>query len=323
MIDNKKIYDIIIIGAGPAGIATAYEAELFGLKDILILEKTENHSSTIKNFYEDGKPIDRDWGGFEVELLGNIDFKFLKEHKIDLFDGILNRSEIIEVCYNSDVYMIDKKDDCFSVESTSGTFSSKNVLISIGRMAKPKKPDYKLPRKLAKKINFDLSKVSSDEKILVVGGGDSASEYATSLCKNNDVTISYRRDKFTRPNPINQKKLQDTCDTGALKYKLGVDINEIVNDDGLVKIIYSDDSFDTYDRLIFALGGTTPIDFIKNSGIEVDELDQPIFDENNETAIKGLFVAGDIVFENGGSISMAFNQGYKIANFIKSDNKAI
>ena len=69
MID--EIFDMIILGAGPAGIATAYEAEILGLKKILILEKTASHSSTIKNFYKEGKPIDRDWGGHVVELLGN------------------------------------------------------------------------------------------------------------------------------------------------------------------------------------------------------------------------------------------------------------
>lgn len=314
MID--EIYDIVILGAGPAGIATAYEAEILGLKKILILEKAVSHSSTIKNFYEDGKPIDRDWGGHVVELLGNIDFQYIKEKKIDIFDSILSKSEIIKTMFNSEVYLVEKKDEIFSIEATSGKYFARNVVIAIGRMAKPKKPDYKLPRKLAKKINFDLSSVSSGEKIVVVGGGDSASEYACSLSQNNDVTITYRKEKFTRPNPLNLKKLQDCFDDGVLKYKLGVDIKEIIDENGLIKILYSDDSSDIYERMIFALGGTTPIDFILKCGITVDEFSQPIYNENNETVIKGLFVTGDIVFKNGGSISLAFNQGYKIAKFI-------
>jgi len=314
----EEIYDIVILGAGPAGIATAYEAEILGLKKILILEKTASHSSTIKNFYKEGKPIDRDWGGHVVELLGNIDFQYVKEKKIDIFDSILSKSEIIKTMFNSEVYLVEKKDEIFSIEATSGKYFARNVVIAIGRMAEPQKPDYKLPRKLAKKINFDLSSVSSGEKIVVVGGGDSASEYACSLSQNNDVTITYRKEKFTRPNPLNQKKLQDCFDDGVLKYKLGVDIKEIIDENGLIKILYSDDSSDIYERMIFALGGTTPIDFILKCGITIDEFFQPIYNENNETVIKGLFVTGDIVFKNGGSISLSFNQGYKIAKIIST-----
>lgn len=314
MID--EIYDMVILGAGPAGIATAYEAEILGLKKILILEKAASHSSTIKNFYKEGKPIDRDWGGHVVELLGNIDFQYIKENKIDIFDLILSESKTIKTIFNSETYLVEKNNEIFSIESTTGKYYSKNVVIAIGRMSKPKKPDYKLPRKLAKKINFDLSSVLPGEKILVVGGGDSASEYACSLCQNNNVTITYRREKFTRPNPLNKKKLQDMFDNGTLKYKLGVDIKEIIDENNLIKILYSDDSSDIYERMIFALGGTTPIDFIVKCGISLDEFSQPIYNENNETVIEGLFVTGDILFKNGGSISLAFNQGYKIAKFI-------
>ena len=61
-----------------------------------------------------------------------------------------------------------KKTKSLKIESKTGAYLAKNVVVAIGRMDKPKKPDYRLPRKLGKKINFDLSKTSSDEKILVM-----------------------------------------------------------------------------------------------------------------------------------------------------------
>ena len=313
---SEDIYDLIVLGAGPAGIATAYEATLLGIEKILILEKTKHSVNTIRNFYEDGKPIDRDWAGIEVDLTGNLDFKFVKEESIALLDDIVTNTDKIEITYDSEAYMVQKEDELFKVESTSGTYFTRNVLLAIGRMDKPKKPDYKLPRKLAKKINFDLSKTSSDEKVLVVGGGDSAAEYACSLSKNNDVLLAYRGESFFRPNPFNLKRLKECCACDALKHRLECDVEEIIDDEGRVKVIFSDGHIDTFDRMIFALGGTTPVDFLANCGIEVDEKSQPIYDENFETHIKGLFVAGDILFQNGGSISVAYNQGYHIAKQI-------
>lgn len=310
---SSKIYDLLILGAGPAGIATAYEASLLGIEKILILEKTSNNANTIRNFYEDGKPIDRDWAGIEVDLLGNLEFKFVKEESIALFDKTLKDSKAIEVVYNSEVYHIEKEDAIFRIESKSGTYFSKKVVIAIGRMTKPKKPDYRLPRKLGKKINFDLSKTSSNEKILVVGGGDSATEYACSLSKNNNVVLAYRGKEFHRPNPLNIQRLKKCCDNSDLLARTECDIEEIIDDDGKVKVICSDGHTDTFDRMIFALGGTTPIDFLTNCGIEIDDKSQPIYDENFETNISGLFVGGDIIFQNGGSISSGYNQGYHIA----------
>ncbi|HHH37684.1 MAG TPA: cbb3-type cytochrome oxidase assembly protein CcoS, partial [Epsilonproteobacteria bacterium] len=50
-----KNYQLAIIGAGPAGIATAVESYMLGIRDIIVLEKDENHNATIRKFYKDRK----------------------------------------------------------------------------------------------------------------------------------------------------------------------------------------------------------------------------------------------------------------------------
>ena len=97
---------------------------------------------------------------------------------------------------------------------------------------------------------------------------------------------------------------------------MNTDIESLENENGKIKVTFTD-GFDVYyDRIIYAIGGTTPVDFLKNCGIEVDEELKPIFDEHQETTAKNVYVAGDIAFASGGSIAIALNHGYHIVNNI-------
>ncbi len=313
-----ELYDIIIVGGGPGGIGAAVEAKLLGIDRVLLLEKGENHSTTIRKFYKDRKRVDKDWQGRKVELLGNIKFTDgTKESTLDYFDNLLKEHRI-DAKFNCEVLEVKKENDIFKVFTAckDEPFFGKNVIVAIGKMGKPNKPSYKLPSSLKKVINFNLDKCSENEKILVVGGGDSAVEYAYDLGDKNDVTLNYRREKITRANPYNISLIQEAFKDGIVKPKLGVDIESVEDENGKVKVNFKDGKSEIYDRVIYAIGGTTPVDFLKKCSIKLDEKNKPIFDKNYETDIKGLFVSGDIAFDSGGSIAMALNQGYQIVKHI-------
>ncbi len=316
-----KIFDIAIVGAGPAGIATAIESYIFGLKDILLLEKADNHSATIRNFYKDNKRVDKDWMGQKVECEGNITFMDgTKETTLDLFDRLLDRHKI-EPHFNTEVERIDKENGIFHIHTTNNDlYKAKNVVIAIGKMGKPNKPSYKIPPSIRQFVNFNLDKCSKGEKILVVGGGNSAAEYAYFLADTNDVTLNYRREKFTRLNPQNLQIIEEYADAGKLRLKLGVDITSLESEHGKPKVNFTDGTSEVYDRIIYAIGGTTPTEFLKKCGIEVVDGKVEV-DENFQTKTPGLFAAGDIVTATGGSIAIALNHGYAIAKFIANSSK--
>ena len=314
MIDT--VYDLIIIGGGPGGIGAAVEAKELGLKKVLLIEKTENHSHTIRKFYKDKKRVDKDWKGQAVELEGNIEFvDGTKESTLDYFDKLLD-DKLIDSKFNCEVQKVTKIDDIFNVETSEGTFEAKNVIVAIGRMGKPNKPSYKIPVSLRSQVGYNLDKCGKGEKILVVGGGDSAVEYACDLSETNEVTLTYRRDTLSRPNPTNQEMIAKYAKEGKVSLKLGIDIESVENEHGQLRINYNDGTYELYDRVIFAIGGTTPKDFLKACGFTLDEKGEPIFDENYESEIKGLYVAGDIAFASGGSIAIALNHGYRIVKHI-------
>jgi len=316
------IYDIIIIGGGPGGIGSAIEAKVLGLDKILLLEKSDNHSDTIRKFYKDNKRVDKDWQGQIVEIEGNVPFSDgTKETTLDFFDKIIDNHEI-DSHFNCEVDKITKDEDrIFTIRSSRGEFRAKNIVIAIGRMGKPNKPSYKIPPSIRKRVNFNLDNCGSGEKILIVGGGDSATEYAVELGKNNSVTLNYRRDELTRPNPTNTKLVNEAFDSGLVKPKLGIDIDSLEAEHGLVKVNFKDGSSEVYDRVIYAIGGTTPVDFLKSASLELDSSGEPIIKDNLESSVDGIYIAGDIAFKSGGSIAIALNHGYRIVKDIISKKR--
>ena len=312
----EKVYDLIIIGGGPGGIGSAIEAKFLGLEKILLIEKTENHSDTIRKFYKDKKRVDKDWKGQTVELEGNIDFvDGTKESTLDYFDHLLE-DDLIDTCFSCEVVGVVKRDDIFTVTTNSDEFFSKNVIVAIGRMGKPNKPSYKIPASLRSKVGFNLDKCSTGEKVLVVGGGDSAVEYACDLSETNNVVLNYRKSELTRPNPTNQKMLKTYVENGNVFLKLGIDIESVTEEEGKISVNFVDGSSEFYDKAVYAIGGTTPKDFLKSCGVTLNKKDEAIFDENYESETKGLYIAGDIAFASGGSIAIALNHGYRIVNHI-------
>ena len=313
----SHVYSLAIIGAGPAGIATAVEGYLQGIRDIIILEKDQNHNSTIRKYYKDNKRVDKDWKGQKVELDGRIYFvDGTKETTLDFFDEIL-KNHSVELQTHVEVQNIEKQDGCFEVFMAGKSIKAKHVVVTIGRMGKPNKPSYKIPSGIRKRIAYTLDGCSEGEKILVVGGGDSAIEYAVDLSEKNEVSICYRRETFRRANPTNQKDIANAIMHKEVEPILGININALEDVDGKVKVIFSEVEAQIFDRVIYAIGGTTPSSFLASSGIK-EEDGKPVHDDNYETNIKGLFVAGDITQESGGSIALGLNHGYAIACFIQN-----
>ena len=317
---KDKIYDIVIIGGGPGGVGSAIEASAHNIGEILLIEKTENHSNTIRKFYKDNKRVDKDYKGQVTTLQGNVEFfDGTKETTLDYFNDLLD-TEKIDSIFNTEVEKIirNKQTDLLEIHTSKGIIQTKNTIIAIGKMGKPNKPDYKLPPSIKTQINFNLDKCSSNEKILIVGGGNSAAEYAYDLADlNNNITLVYRKAEFSRLNETNENILKKYAGEERLRLRMNTDIISLENEDGKVRVEFNDGYSVVYDRIIYAIGGTTPVDFLKSCGVEVNEDEEPIFDEHHETSAKDIYVAGDIAFKSGSSIAIALNHGYHIVNNIQ------
>ena len=158
---KDKIYDIVIIGGGPGGIASSIEASAHDLGEILLIEKSDNHSNTIRKFYKNNKRVDKDYKGLVTTLQGNVDFyDGTKETTLDYFDHLLDNDKI-DSKFNTEVEKIlrNPETNLLEVHTAFGSIQTRNTIVAIGNMGKPNKPDYKLPPSIKSQINFNLDRL--------------------------------------------------------------------------------------------------------------------------------------------------------------------
>lgn len=321
--ENGKVVEIAIIGAGPGGMACAIEAKLAGIENIVVIDKAPHHNDMIHKFYKKGKRVDKDWMGIKFEFTGNVTFEECsKEEYIQQMDDKLRAAGVLDTFeYNHEIMRVEKGEDgLFSIVYGQGnvsesieTIKAKNIILSVGRMGKPNKPKYPFPKEIKDRLNFNLSKVQDGERVMIVGGGDTAGEYAYGLVELEDmqdcvVTLNYRQAEIKRMNPTNTQMCTKYLDNGKILNKMGVDIESVEpSATGKIKVNFTDGTSEEYDRAVYALGGTTPKDLLVNSGVKTGEWDVPVFNpETMETNIEGLYTIGDVVTDQG-SIALAFN----------------
>ena len=199
----------------------------------------------------------------------------------------------------------------FLVETASATYRSKTCAIAIGILGRPQKPDWPVPSSLKERITYDITSVPlRNLDVLVVGGGDSASEYVQYLVQEDcRVVLSYRGPSFHRMNDINRTSLAALEEQGRVLVLTGTNVARVESDGGRPRVHFTENNpkAETFDHVVLALGGTTPENFLKTIGIDFDG-QTPVLREGYETSIPGLFLVGDLTAgKTGGSIISAFN----------------
>lgn len=319
------MYEMVIIGAGPAGISMAAEARGVGIpaEKIVVLEKGDAHSWAIRKFYPAAKPVLANYKGIKAVCTGVMCLTDMsKEETLTYIDRVIEQSEL-RVHYKETVTGIRPLDGGgFTVETSNGVYQTARCVIAIGILDKPNKPEYKIPPALSKRVHYDITTVAlKDEDCLVVGGGDTASEYCQFLVQQgNRVTLSYRRREFARLNPVNLESLMALETRGQVRLLRGSNITALEDDQGRPRAVFQETEYpaETFDRVVYALGGTTPLNFLKAVGIKF-EGEVPVLTQGYETSLPGLYLIGDLsAGRKGGSINLAFNMAAEAMRHIST-----
>lgn len=200
---DSNMIDVVIIGAGVSGMAAALEAKKNGLR-FEILEATEPFS-TIVNFPK-GKPIYT----YPTEMIPAGDLQFTAQVKEPLVEEL--KAQTLEQGITPRMARVEKvvrKDGHFEVViPKQESLLAQRVIVGIGRSGDFRKLGVS-GENLDKVYNrLHDPKDYAGLNVLVVGGGDSALEAAIALAQCGAyVTISYRKEEFSRPKPDNVEKL--------------------------------------------------------------------------------------------------------------------
>ena len=311
------ILDVLVIGAGPAGIATAVEARRAGIERILILEKGPKHSFSIEKLYTPNKRVDKAYLGQAVDCQGAVCIiDGTRESVLATLDAFVTQHDL-QVRSNTEVASIKRRDSdgLFEVEDTrQGRYLSRTVIIAIGVYGRPTKPDYPIPTSLKGHVAFDLTQAMAEgSSVLVVGGGNTALEAVAFLYAQHPVTLAYRGESFTKANEINCKILSELTAQGQASTWMSADIASLrdAQEAPRVEATFKDGRVERFDHLLFCLGGATPEGFLKQAGVELDGK-RPKVDETHHSSVPGLFLAGDLVAGGKGTIVKAFNTGHQV-----------
>jgi thioredoxin reductase (NADPH) len=264
--NHTASYDLIIVGAGPAGIAGCLTAKKHGLKFLLLDQ--DSLGGTVFTFPRKKivmtSPMD-------LPLFGKVKlFETSKTELLELWNTVLVKNNI-SVRENTKVEAIGLEQGVFKLSTLKGEeFTAARILLAIGRRGTPRKLN--IPGEMMEKVAYRLldPEEISGKNIIVVGGGDSAIESALLLADQNKVTLSYRNEVFSRIKQMNNMALNKAAADGKLEILLGSNLVSIEEGSVIISVGNTGELRQIANDLVYVFaGGELPTQFLEKAGIKI------------------------------------------------------
>ena len=263
---SKAKFDLIIVGAGPAGISASLTAAKNNLK-FLTLEQ-DSLGGTVFSFPR-AKIVMT--SPMELPLWGKVKLvETSKSELLDLWNNVLTKNKI-SINEQEKVVEIVKQDNMFIVKTDQDHYTSNGIILAIGRRGSPRKLG--VPGEERENVFYRLlePELIHNTDVLVVGGGDSAVESAMLLAdEKNRVTLSYRSETFSRLKPKNLERVNDYIKKKKIKPLFNSNVKEIFKNE--VCFTFNDKPEELKLKIdltyVFA-GGILPTSFLEGIGIKI------------------------------------------------------
>jgi len=328
--ESAKVFEIAIVGSGPAGLSAAARAAEYDARDgggrepsHILLESFSAHAKTIHR-YQKGK--------FVMDEPGFLDLRSPVRFRAGLRETILERwqrdleAKQVNVRYNADVVAISGQRGEFTLRLKDGSeVRARHVVLAIGLEGNPRKLGAPGEDDGLVQYQLDDPEAYRDETIMVVGAGDSAIENALGLVRQNAVIIVNRREEFSRAKEgnlnavlaaINSKSVEMQC-----YYRSSVASIDPAGPDGMGTVhLKTPEGIKPIrvHRIIARLGGIPPRAFVESCGVRFpserpDAL--PELSSTYESNVPGLYIVGSLA--GYPLIKQAMNQGQDVVDTIR------
>lgn len=268
------IYDVIILGGGPAGLGAAVYSARFKLNSLLIAKQIGgllNEAHMVEN-----------WLGVK-HAKGQELIKQFEEH-VKALKVPIKKEEVVS---------LKKKKNIFEVGTNKGKYQSKTIILALGTIKRklnvPGEDKY-----IGKGVSYCYicdAAFFKNKIVAVIGGNDSAVVAALQLAEHaKQVYIIYRKDEI-RAEPILKHKL---AKNKKIKIITNTEITHIQGNNFVEKVIFNNGREFKLDGIFIEIGSVPSVDLAKELSIKIDRNEQIIVDKAQKTNIDGVFAAGDM-----------------------------
>ncbi len=257
--------DVVIVGAGPAGIAAGLAAIHARLRYELIEQEDSLGGSVLhypRHKVAMTAPVD-------LPIVGKMHFiEVTKEKLLEFWLDIVARTQL-KIRTGVSMQRIEPEGRGFKVHTSAGVLRARSVLLAIGRRGTPRKlgvPGEELPKVVYRLID---ARQYRDQEVLIVGGGDSAVEAALACSVFAQVTLSYRGEAMSRLKQANRTRLDSAVQEGKLQLLLSSEVRSIAPLSVFIEVGGQTRQY-TNDAVVVCVGGVLPTAMLQSIGVRVE-----------------------------------------------------
>ncbi|MBS1159244.1 MAG: 4Fe-4S dicluster protein [Proteobacteria bacterium] len=259
--------DLVIIGAGPAGIAASLAAKEAGLKYVTVEQEDSLGGTTYH--YPRNKLVMT--APMNLPLIGEIKVREVsKEELMEIWTSVLKKAQP-NIKFSERMEEVVPGEEFFAIRTNKAKYTAASILLAIGRRGTPRKLGAKGEEQAKVVYRLIEAEQYQGKTVLVVGGGDSALEAALDISNEAEtkVTLSYRGKAFDRVKPKNRTRLAEAIANGQIEQLMESTVQEITADKVLLKkgdaVLERDN-----DAIIVCAGGELPTPMLKKIGVKVE-----------------------------------------------------